>query len=243
LTVGSVDIQDKISNFSNYGSILDVFAPGHYITAAGKDADNGEHMLSGTSMAAPHVTGVAALFCEDRSIETGGMGVAVVHDWIVANATPASLVLSANAVAQGTPNLMLHSDYLTSSTAGALPGSGTPVNGAIPGGNATTKKAWRGGGKKRVKAGANERFEKLIADLQALIAAPATASVGVSSTSMTGLVDDLEYYVGEMLAGDRKEAIIGYWGLLTTIATIRGLLSGHSAIFNEILAEAGLPTF
>jgi len=241
ITVGSVDIQDKMSSFSNYGSIVDVFAPGHYITAAGTASDSAERMLSGTSMAAPHVAGVAALYCEDKSRGAVAIDVALVHDWIVANATPSSLALSAQAVSKSTPNLMLYSDYVTSNVAGALPGSTDPISPDSPGGSDKPKKAWRGGGKKTVKANAYKRFEKLIAALTALVASPAVASAGVSAASMTGLLDDLEYYVGQLLAGNRKESYNGYFGLLGTIDQIKGLLNGDYAILNKILADAGMP--
>ncbi|ALG12088.1 S8 family peptidase [Kibdelosporangium phytohabitans] len=61
LTVGSIGGSDYRSYFSNYGSCVDLFAPGESITSAynGSDTDWGD--LSGTSMATPHVAGAAAL--------------------------------------------------------------------------------------------------------------------------------------------------------------------------------------
>jgi subtilisin family serine protease len=57
---------DRRAEFSNHGPCLDVFAPGSMITSAG--IDGGTTMLSGTSIAAPHVTGAAAaLWGADRS--------------------------------------------------------------------------------------------------------------------------------------------------------------------------------
>ncbi|WP_433260388.1 S8 family peptidase [Actinosynnema sp. CS-041913] len=61
LTVASTGWNDGRSYFSNYGSCVDLFAPGESITSAynGSDTDSGD--LSGTSMATPHVAGAAAL--------------------------------------------------------------------------------------------------------------------------------------------------------------------------------------
>ena len=64
LTVGSTTSTDARSPFSNFGSCVDLFAPGSSITAAWYTSDTRIATLSGTSMAAPHVAGVAALVLE-----------------------------------------------------------------------------------------------------------------------------------------------------------------------------------
>merc|ERR1712110_763627 len=62
ITVGSITINnDQRSSFSNIGSCIDVFAPGSAIFSASHRSDTGGATLSGTSMACPHVSGVAAL--------------------------------------------------------------------------------------------------------------------------------------------------------------------------------------
>ena len=61
ITVGSTTSTDDRSSFSNFGSCLDVFAPGSNIVSAGHSSDSATRTMSGTSMAAPHVAGVAAL--------------------------------------------------------------------------------------------------------------------------------------------------------------------------------------
>jgi serine protease len=62
LTVGSIDMDDSRSSFSNYGSCVKVFAPGSDITSTWYTSDTATNTISGTSMATPHVAGVAALF-------------------------------------------------------------------------------------------------------------------------------------------------------------------------------------
>jgi serine protease len=61
LVVGSTDINDKKSSFSNYGSSVDVMAPGSGIYSTFAGDDNAYGYLSGTSMATPIVAGLAAL--------------------------------------------------------------------------------------------------------------------------------------------------------------------------------------
>ena len=62
LTVGASDWGDYRAYFSNYGECLDIFAPGFYITSATIDSVTSSGIKSGTSMAAPHVSGAAALY-------------------------------------------------------------------------------------------------------------------------------------------------------------------------------------
>lgn len=64
VSVGSVDCTGKLSKFSNYGSSVDVLAPGGsiYSTSVG-----GYTTISGTSMAAPYVTAVAAMLCAEKN--------------------------------------------------------------------------------------------------------------------------------------------------------------------------------
>ncbi|MEO6528087.1 MAG: S8 family serine peptidase [Gemmatimonadaceae bacterium] len=64
LTVGASNISDVRSSFSNWGSCLDIFAPGESITSAYGGSDNQTAVLSGTSMASPHVAGAAALYLQ-----------------------------------------------------------------------------------------------------------------------------------------------------------------------------------
>ena len=64
ITVGSTTTSDARSSFSNFGTCLDIFAPGSSITSSWNTSDTATNTISGTSMATPHVAGVAALFLE-----------------------------------------------------------------------------------------------------------------------------------------------------------------------------------
>jgi subtilisin family serine protease len=62
ITVGATDAADIRASFSNYGSCLDLFAPGMNITSAWIGSASATNTISGTSMASPHVAGAAVLY-------------------------------------------------------------------------------------------------------------------------------------------------------------------------------------
>ncbi|WP_030163055.1 S8 family peptidase [Streptomyces sp. NRRL S-244] len=62
ITVASSTIDDEQSSFSNFGSVVDLYAPGSDITSDWNDSDTGTKTISGTSMATPHVVGAAAVY-------------------------------------------------------------------------------------------------------------------------------------------------------------------------------------
>jgi subtilisin family serine protease len=93
LTVGATDSSDTRAQFgsgfgSNFGAVLDLFAPGKFITSAWYDSDVSTNTISGTSMAAPHVAGVAALYLQSNP----GASPATVNQAIINNATPGKVI-------------------------------------------------------------------------------------------------------------------------------------------------------
>ena len=101
ITVGSTTSSDARSSFSNYGTCLDVFAPGSSITSAWHTSDTATNTISGTSMAAPHVAGVAALALH----ETPTASAQAVRDRIVNSATTGVV----GSPGSGSPNRLLYS--------------------------------------------------------------------------------------------------------------------------------------
>lgn len=115
ITVGAVDVKDRICSFSNYGSSVDLFAPGAYIAGAGIANDTAESVKSGTSMAAPHAAGVLVLRVEGQDIGKDAQWVKTHHDWLVNQATVNTILLHEAAAVSKTPNKMLYSPYSVSS--------------------------------------------------------------------------------------------------------------------------------
>jgi subtilisin family serine protease len=109
ITVGATDSNDNRASFSNYGSCLDIFAPGVSITSAYSSNDTATAIMSGTSMAAPHVAGAAALVLAAHPTYTP----AQVRDALVAGAVQNAVV----GAASGSPTRLLYTG----------PAGGTPV--------------------------------------------------------------------------------------------------------------------
>jgi aqualysin 1 len=70
ITVGATNVSDARPSYSNYGGCVDIFAPGDDILSAAHTSDTGTLKLSGTSMAAPHVTGAVAMFLQSNTSAT-----------------------------------------------------------------------------------------------------------------------------------------------------------------------------
>ena len=103
ITVGATDRNDFRAEFSNFGPTLDLFAPGVGITSAWIGDDLMIATASGTSMAAPHVTGVVALYLESHRTASP----ATVRSALVDNST-GGVIKNAG---QESPNRLLFTNY------------------------------------------------------------------------------------------------------------------------------------
>ncbi|MER7948682.1 S8 family peptidase [Streptomyces sp. NPDC096079] len=99
LTVGATGSNDAKASWSNYGSVLDLFAPGVSITAGWNTGDTATNTISGTSMATPHVAGAAAVYLAGHTSATP----AQVATALVNGATPNKVTSPGS----GSPNRLL----------------------------------------------------------------------------------------------------------------------------------------
>jgi PKD repeat protein len=113
ITVGATQSNDAQASYSNYGTCVDLYAPGSSVTSDYYTSDTATATMSGTSMATPHVAGTAALVLSADSTASP----AAVAQTILSNATPGKVT----SIGAGSPNLLLYS--LT----GAPPANSPPV--------------------------------------------------------------------------------------------------------------------
>jgi subtilisin family serine protease len=113
ITVGNSTSTDARSSTSNYGTCVDIFAPGSSITSSWYTSDTATNTISGTSMATPHVAGVAALYLQNNTTASP----ATVTSAITSTATTGRLT----GIGTGSPNLLLYSLLTTGGGTGGAP--------------------------------------------------------------------------------------------------------------------------
>ena len=127
ITVGATTSSDARASYSNYGSCVDLFAPGSSITSAWYTSTSAINTISGTSMASPHVAGIAALALNANPLATPAM----VTQFILSNATPNRV----SSVGTGSPNKLAYS------LASGVPGTVTNQTVAVKSLTGSTKKS------------------------------------------------------------------------------------------------------
>ena len=101
ITVGATTSTDARGSYSNYGTCLDLFAPGSLITSGWHTSDTATNTINGTSVATPHVAGVAALYLQGAPTATP----ATVTSAIVSSTTTGVVTNPGT----GSPNRLLYS--------------------------------------------------------------------------------------------------------------------------------------
>ena len=103
ITVSATGNTDAKASYANYGSCVDIFAPGNSILSAWYTGDTAGNTISGTSMASPHVAGVIAQYLQNNP----GASPATVTSAIIAGST-LNKVTNAGS---GSPNRLLFTAY------------------------------------------------------------------------------------------------------------------------------------
>jgi subtilisin family serine protease len=176
VTVGATTKTDSRSSFSNYGDCLDLFAPGgdamfSGIVSASYSSDTGSSTKSGTSMAAPHVAGAAALYLQGAPAATP----AQVGQWLVDNSTP-NVVTSPGT---GSPNRLLHTRLIA-----PPPPTTTVTTATITGSRTVAKRNWTATGTTTVTAvgGAAESGATVTVQLSGGATGTKTCTTGTAGT-------------------------------------------------------------
>jgi subtilisin family serine protease len=142
LTVAASDRTDRRASFSNYGSCVDLFAPGVDVPSAYNTMDTAAVSLSGTSMASPHVAGAAALFLQvNKSASPQAVATA-----LTSKATRGAILDAVNS-----PNLLLYTVAIA-----PLREALTPNELIVSGGFEPTVTAWTISGAARLSTGGVE---------------------------------------------------------------------------------------
>lgn len=127
LTIGASDTNDNIASFSNYGSYIDVFAPGVNIIAHYFSDETSLIKVSGTSFSCPITAGTVALYLEDKPIGTNANYVQDAHNWIVTNSIQNQINVSGK---PNTTNKLLYTFYTNSSSEDLIKWENHQVNNA-----------------------------------------------------------------------------------------------------------------
>ena len=112
LTVGATTSSDAESSFSNYGTCVDILAPGSSIVSAYYTSNTATATMSGTSMSSPHVAGAAALYFAANPAATP----AQLMNALKSNAIVGTINLHSRSLSGGTANRFLNVSFIGGGT-------------------------------------------------------------------------------------------------------------------------------
>lgn len=128
ITVSATDSSDRKASFANYGTCVDIFAPGVSVQSAWMTGDTATNSISGTSMASPHVAGAAAQYLQAN----GATAPPSVATALISNSTAGKVTSPGS----GSPNRLLYNAFITAGTT-PTPTPTPPPGNAAPTANYT----------------------------------------------------------------------------------------------------------
>jgi subtilisin family serine protease len=179
ITVGATTSTDGFASYSNFGSVVDILAPGSSITSSWYTSSTAINTISGTSMATPHVAGAAALYLEANP----GATVAMVENGLKTVASTNKI----GSVPAGTANRLLYTQFTTvTPTIPSVPTLVSPANGAtgIATSTSLTWNASAGAASYNVQVSTTPDFSSLLNN----------STVTSTSLSLTGLAGGTVHY-------------------------------------------------
>jgi subtilisin family serine protease len=224
ITVGATTSSDGFSSYSNFGSVVDLLAPGSSIKSAWYTSSTATNTISGTSMATPHVAGAAALYLEANP----GTSPASVQSALKSLATPDKI----SSVPSGTANLLLYSVFSTTPvTIPAAPALSAPSNGAT-GVSTTPNLSWN------TSAGATSYTVQVSTDPN-FSSAAVNATTTSNTYSATGLSGNTTYY---WRVSAQNSAGTSAWSQVWSFTTLNAVSLTAPILLSPANAATNIPT-
>jgi subtilisin family serine protease len=209
ITVGATTSTDARASYSNYGSSLDIFAPGSSITSAWYTGTSATNTISGTSMASPHVAGAAALVLQANPSYTPAQ--------VSSALTGAAVSGKVTSPGTGSPNLLLQVGAGSGGGGGETPAGCTGTNGtdvSIPdAGSAVTSTITISGCGRSASSSSTIAVDithTYRGDLTVALIAPDGTSYSLKSSSSSDSADNVQTTYTANLS---SEAADGAWKL------------------------------
>ena len=224
ITVGATTSGDGFASYSNFGSVVDILAPGSSITSAWYTSSTATTTISGTSMATPHVAGAAALYLQANP----GSTPASVQSALKSLATPNKIVN----VPSGTPNLLLYTVFTsTPITVPAAPALASPSNGAT-GISTSPTLSWN------ASAGTASYTVQISTDPN-FSATAVNASTTSTSFSVSNLTGNTTYY---WRVNAQNSAGTSAWSQVWSFTTLNAVSLTAPILLSPANAASNIPT-
>jgi subtilisin family serine protease len=220
ITVGATTSTDGFASYSNFGAVVDILAPGSAITSAWFASSTAINTISGTSMASPHVAGVAALYLENNP----GATTAQVETALKNSAVSGAIT----GLPAGTGNRLLQSSFTPPpppTVVPAAPAQVSPAN-AATGVSLTANLSWN------ASATATSYAVQVSTDQNFATTVINRTGITTTSSALSGLTNGTVYYWRVNATNVVGASTWSATRSFTTVFSAPGLLSPANAATN-----------